>query len=137
MFAMGWGMALFIKGHNEFTRAAQAIPVVRFEHFDESRNALILALFNPGTLPMEIDRTELIYQSNSNNPRFTSNVREYGDKPLVLDPGDTVLVPLKKIRLNLQTESEILWGNLEFRVPGRKDFYSLHHRINTIAFNKD
>ncbi len=137
-FTIGWMTARFIKNKNEFTGIVQAIPVVRFEQFDASRNILILGLFNPGTLPMEIDQTELIYQSNSNNPHFISSVRKYGDKPLVLDPGDTVLVPLRKnMPAKSQAESGAFWGKLEFRLPGKEDFYSLHHHFNTVAINKN
>ncbi len=137
-FAIGWGTAQFIENQDKFIGVVQAIPVVRFEHFDKSRNALLLGLFNPGNLPMEIDRTELIYQLNTNDLQFITNVREYGDKPLVLDPGDTILVPLKKNAFTgLQTESGSFWGNLEFRVPGTEDIYNLHHKVHIFAFDKD
>ncbi len=130
MFVIGWQSAMRVNDRAAISGVAQAVPVIRFERFDESRNAMIIALFNPGALPMEIDRTELMYQSSNTHPGFTINEQEYGDKPLVLDPGDTILVPLlKNNAIESRSETGSFWGELEFRVPGREDFYSLHHRF--------
>jgi len=134
-FATGWETAaLHTAGLDESFRIAQAIPVIRYEHFDASRNALMIALFNPGRLPVEVDRTALTYQTSSHNPEFTANTRDYGDKPLVLDPGDTILIPLEKpIQIKTQSENDRLWGELEFRIPGREDLYWLRHRFNLVS----
>jgi hypothetical protein len=135
--AIGWGVAVVVGRHNKFNSVTQAVPIVRYERFDESRNALIIGLFNPGILPMEIDRTELFYQIDSNTSRVALNIREYGDKPLVLDPGDTILVPLQKTAFTKpQTQTGSYWGQLEFRIPGQADFYSLRHRFNPNTFSE-
>ena len=135
-FLFGWWAAIFLGYQNEFVKAVQALPVVRSEYFDPSRNALIIAVFNPGGGPVEIDETKLIYQTIGNNPSTTFNIREYGNKPLVLDPGDTILVPLvKTISVESQTKMERYWGVLKFRIPEGKDFFSLHHRFNILSFN--
>ena len=130
-FTLGWVAAITAHKHGEFNGIAQAIPIIRFERFDEARKALIIGLYNPGALPMEISRTELVYEANNNSasPDFITN--EYGDKPLVLDPGDTILVPLaKSLSLKSKTETGSYWGQLDFRIPGQVDFYSLRHRID-------
>lgn len=130
-FAAGFEIAMIANGHDEFNRRAQAIPLIRFERFDESRNALIIGLFNPGTLSMEINRTELLYQTDNKIPRVAFNPQEYGEKPLVLDPGDTILIPLQKSMLvKSQAKAGSYWGVLDFRIPGQADFYSVSHRFS-------
>ncbi len=69
--------------------------MVRFERFDESPNAMIIGLFNPGKVAMEINHTKLFYQEDNNTSKVTFNNPDYSGKPLVSDPGDTILIPLK------------------------------------------
>jgi hypothetical protein len=129
-FAAGWEIAMTNK-YNKLNKTTQAIPVIRFERFDESRNALIIGLFNPGTLPMEIDHAELFYQAANNKSSVTFNTPNYTDKVLVLDPGDTILVPLQKPSPAItQVKDGVYWGKLDFKIPGQTDFFSLHHRFS-------
>ncbi len=137
-FFLGWGAAIFLGYQNEFVKAVQALPIIRSEYFDPSRNALIIAVFNPGGFPVEIDETKLIYQTMGKNPSTTFDIREYGNRPLVLDPGDTILVPLvKTISVESQTNTNRYWGVLKFRTLQGKDFFSLHHRFNTFSFKNN
>ena len=130
-FAFGWEAALMANKHGELNAPAQAIPIIRFERFDETRNTLILGLVNPGKSPIEISRTELSYQVNDTLPSAEFDIKEYGNKPLVLDPGDTILVPLAKTQaLKPRSEAGRYWGQLDFRIPGQIDFYSIHHRLS-------
>jgi hypothetical protein len=131
-FAIGWETAVNFKKHRESTDVVTlAIPVIRYDRFDEARNALIIGLFNPGTLPMEISRTELIYEANHAIASTDLAINDYDDKPLVLDPGDTILVPLRKSDpLKTNTATGSYWGHLVFRIPGQVDYYSVHHRFS-------
>jgi len=125
-----WEIAHINNKQEEINHSVQAIPVIRFECYDEHRNALIIGLFNPGTLAMEIYRTELYYQLDNKLPRVAFNHQEYNEKPLVLDPGDTILIPLQKKKVaEFQMEKGNYWGELNFQIPGQADFYSLHHRF--------
>jgi hypothetical protein len=134
-FAIGWEAAVIAKKYDEFNGIAQAVPIIRYDKIDEARNELIIGLFNPGTLPIEIKRTELIYEPNNkiNSTHFV--IKDYDNKPLVLDPGDTILVPLQK---NMSEKSKrdtgSYWGQLDFRIPGQVDFYSLRHRFSASQF---
>jgi len=131
IFATGWEMAMLSNEYKKFNHITQAIPVIRFERFDQQRNALIIGLFNPGTLPMEINRTELSFQRNDRCSRVVYSHQEYDEQPLVLDPDDTILVPLHKNKLvEFQSEKGNYWGELYFQIPGQTDFYSLHHRFS-------
>jgi hypothetical protein len=131
IFIAGWEMAILSNEYNKFSHITQAIPIIRFERFDKQRNALIIGLFNPGALPMEINRTELSFQRDDKLSRVVYSHQEYGEKPLVLDPDDTILVPLqKKQAMAFQSEKGSYWGELYFQIPGQTDFYSLHHRFN-------
>ena len=79
---------------------------------------------------MEIDRTELIYQTAKQHSKYSFHVREYGEKPLVLDPDDTILVPLKKITVDdFQAGLDSFWGILEFRFADQNDLYCLRHHF--------
>lgn len=130
-FAMGWRVVEMTHKHSELDSISQAIPVIRFERFDESRDALIIGLFNPGSKSMEINRTKLYFQADDKISTIFFNPREYGDKPLVLDPGDTILVPLlKDVVFKSSLENGNYWGELEFRVSGQVDYYSLRHQFN-------
>jgi len=129
-FAAGWKMATLSNEYNKFSHITQAIPIIRFERFDEQRNALIIGLFNPGALPMEINRTELSYQKGGGLPRVVFSRQEYHDKPLVLDPEDTILIPFRKNKtVEFQAKKGSYWGELHFQVPGQTDFYSLQHQF--------
>ncbi len=137
-FSLGLGTAIFLGYQDELVKAVQVLPIIRSEYFDQSRNALIIAVFNPGKGPVEIDETKLIYQAMGENPKTTFNIREYGNKPLVVDPGDTILVPFEKtISIESQTNFERYWGELKFRTPKRNDSFSLHHRFNTFTINNN
>ena len=130
-FTAGWKMAVMTHKYNELNAISQAIPVIRFERFDESRHALIIGLFNPGSQAMEINRTKLYFQADNKISTVIFNSQEYNDKPLVLDPGDTILVPLQKDRVfKASLERGNYWGELEFRVPGQVDYYRLRHQFN-------
>ena len=130
-YTAGWEMAMMTHKYNELNGISQAIPVIRFERFDESRHALIIGLFNPGSQAMEIDRTKLYFQAENKISTVIFNSQEYDDKPLVLDPGDTILVPLQTDRVfKVSLERGNYWGELEFRVPGQVDYYSLRHQFN-------
>ena len=138
MFATVSVIVIFINKHDNFNHITQAIPVIRFEYFDESRDALIIGLFNPGALPMEINRTELFYQADNKISKTTFNHKEYGDKPLVLDPDDTILVPLQyKQSTELQVEGGNYWGDLEFIIPGQTDIYILRHPFKQSVFHNN
>jgi hypothetical protein len=129
-FSIGWLAAVIVNKRDEFKNIAQAIPIIRYDRFDKPRKALIIELFNPGALPMEISRTKLSYKANNDIPATYFAIKEYGDKPLVLDPGDTLLVPLvKNASEKSKTEMGNYWGQLDFRIPGQVDFYSVHHRF--------
>ena len=131
IFFIGWEVATIMYKDDQLKRMTWAVPVIDFERFDESRDALIIGLFNPGTLPMEISRSTLFYQVGDKIPVFKFNSRDYVNKPLVIDPGDTILVPLQNNSLpKSNLERGHYWGELEFRVPGHADFYSLRHRFN-------
>ena len=71
-FFTGWKIAKMTSNNHEFKTINQAIPVVRFEHFYESRNVMIIGLFNPGEVAMEINHTELFYQKNKPRPQRNS-----------------------------------------------------------------
>jgi hypothetical protein len=80
---------------------------------------------------MEINRTELSFQRDDKLSRVVYSHQEYGEKPLVLDPDDTILVPLqKKQAMAFQSEKGSYWGELYFQIPGQTDFYSLHHQFS-------
>lgn|GEM_PF-5303428 len=129
-FAMGWLAALIANQYVEYKGIAQAMPIIRFERIDEVRKVLIIGLFNPGTLPIEISRTALSYKMNNEIVSADYIIKAYGNKPLVLDPGDTILVPLaKNASIKAKKEMGHYWGQLDFRVPGQVDFYSIHHRF--------
>lgn len=129
-FALGWEAAMMARP-DKFEGMIQALPIIRFEKFDEARNALIVGLFNPGAFSIEINRTELIYEAANKSAATDCVITEYSDKPLVLDPGDTILVPLAK---NLAVKSKIevrnYRGQLDFKIPGKPDFYTMYHRFN-------
>jgi len=129
-FALGWVTSMFANKHSEYKGIAQAIPIIRYDRFDQARKALIIELFNPGALPMEISRTKLSYKVNNDIAATYFEIKEYGDRPLVLDPGDTILVPLvKNAPEKSKTETGSYWGQLDFRIPGQVDFYSVRHRF--------
>jgi len=134
IIGVAWGINLFVKGCNKDRgKVAQAVPIIRFEKFDSAQNRLIIGLLNPGSKPMEIDRTELIYKMNNKIVSTDLVIKEYGNKPLVLDPGDTVLVPLTKRHANDSKKvTGHYWGRLDYRIPGQVDFYRVYHqfRIN-------
>lgn len=131
-FTASWGAAMMTYKHKELNHISQAIPVIRFERFDKDRNALIIGLFNPGSQSIEIDRTKLYFQAADTKSTLIFNPQEYIGKPLVLDPGDTILVPLHKdILFKSSLEKGDYWGELEFRVPGQVDYYSLRHQSNS------
>jgi hypothetical protein len=135
--AIGWGVTVVIDRHYKFNSVAQAVPMVRFERFDGSRSTLIIGLFNPGILAMEINRTELFYRVDSSTSIVALYTHEYGDKPLVLDPGDTILVPLQKNTFaKLQAETGSYWGQLDFSNPGQADLYSLRHQFKPNTFRE-
>jgi hypothetical protein len=80
---------------------------------------------------MEIDHAELFYQAANNKSSVTFNTPNYTDKVLVLDPGDTILVPLQKPSPAItQVKDGVYWGKLDFKIPGQTDFFSLHHRFS-------
>ncbi len=126
-----WGVVNTLN-HQAFNGIIQAMPVIRFERVDNARHALIIGLFNPGNLPMEIHQTRLFYQRDSEIPILVSNPHGYGNKPLVLDPGDTILVPLQEDRVfySQLMEPGRYWGELEFKIPQQADIYSLRHPFN-------
>lgn len=131
-FSFGWIAAVIVNKYGEFKGIAQAIPIVRFENFDHVRKALIIGLYNPGVLPMEIARTKLSHKMNNDIAATYLVIKEYGDKPLVLDPDDTILVPFaNNVSEKSKTEIGNYWGQLDFRIPGQVDFYSVHHRFHT------
>jgi len=131
-FTVGWGVAMMTYKHKELNPISQAIPVIRFERFDKDRNALIIGLFNPGSQSIEIDRTKLYFQATDTKSTLIFNPQEYTGKPLVLDPSDTILVPLyKDTLLKSSLEKGDYWGDLEFRVPGQVDYYTLRHQFNS------
>ena len=133
--ASGWGLAILNKDKNA-SHLSQALPVIRFERFDEGRDALIIGLLNPGNLAMEINRTELSFERNNMLPGIVFSHQKYGEKPLVLDPGDTILIPLQKQQeLMSQAEKGSYWAALYFQFPGQKDVYSLHHRVSKKHLN--
>ena len=132
VFALGWEAAIFAGKHDDLNSIDQAVPVIRFERFDEARKALIIGLFNPGALPIEISRTELLYERGNKAAPTGFAIKEYGNKPLVLDPGDTILVPLaQSLPANSTTETGSYWGQLDFRIAGKIDFYSMRHKFNS------
>lgn len=128
--AFGWEAAMIANPKSGFKSVTLAIPIIRFEKFDETRRALIVGLFNPGTLPIEINRTELIHEANDKITAADFVIKEYSDKPLVVDPGDTILVTLGNSQsFPPKTDTGSYWGKLDFRIPGHVDFYSLRHRF--------
>ncbi len=136
IFAVGWEIVMFNNKSKNFNHITQAVPVIRFERFDKQRNALIIGLFNPGTFPIEINRAELTFYSNEKLPGIIFSDQEYDEKPLVLDPDDTILIPLRiKHMFKFLEEKGNYWGELYFQIPGQKDFYSLHHRFSNIQLN--
>lgn len=135
--AIGWEVVMLMQKHDQLKGiVAQAIPIIRFERFDAVRNALIIGLYNPGVLPMEISRTALTYETDHKSASADCIIKEYGSKPLVLDPGDTILVPLHgHFPVESKTASGNYWGQLDFQIPGQVDFYSMHHRFSTSEFD--
>ena len=135
-FASGWGMAILNNEYKNSSHLSQAIPVIRFEYFDGQRDVLMIGLFNPGSLSMEINRAELSFQRNDMLPGIVFSDQEYGEKPLVLDPDDTILIPLqKKQALMFQAGKGSYWAELSFQIPGQVDFFSLHHRVSKNHLN--
>ncbi len=135
-FAAGWEIALHIERLDESFRAAHVIPIVRYEYFDVSRNALIIAVFNPGTQSLEIDKAELVAQARGKHSGFAFKTPSDGSAPLVMDPGDTILVPFKKTdSIDSQTDKKSLWGKLVFRIRGSEDIYSLRHHFNMVSID--
>lgn len=136
-FVLGWQAARQANNKDELDNIAQAIPVIRFIRLDKARKALIIGLFNPGKLPLEVSRTELIYEMDHAIDAPDSYVKEYGDKPLVLDPGDTILVPLTKQLVPLAaSEAGSYRAQVDFRIPGRIYLFSLRHRFNERGFGR-
>ncbi len=130
-FLAGWKVAKMTRKYNEFNTVNQAVPVVRFDQFDKSRNALVIGLFNPGRMAMEVNYTELFYKTDNKTCSVVSNNQNYTDKPLVLDPGDTILIPLQK-KINVKSRLQLgnYWGRVDFKIPGQADFFSLHHKFS-------
>ena len=129
-FALGWEAAMMARP-DEFKGMIQALPIIRFERFDEARRTLIIGLFNPGAFSIEISRTKLLYEANNKIASTDFVIKEYGDRPLVLDPGDTILVPLaNNLSVKPKTETGIYCGQLDFKIPGKPDFYSVYHRFS-------
>jgi len=126
-----WGVINRLN-HQAFNGVAQAMPIIRFERVDNSRHALIIGLFNPGNLPMEIHQTRLFYQMDDEIPMLVSDPHGYGNKPLVLDPRDTILVSLQeaKVFYSQLIEPGRYWGEIEFKIPQQADIYSLRHPFN-------
>ncbi len=134
--ASGWGLVIINNEYKNSSHLNQAIPVIRFERLDERRDALIIGLFNPGNLAMEINRTELSFQRNDMLPGIVFSYQEYVEKPLVLDPGDTILIPLqKKKAFMFQVEKGSYWAKLYFQIPGQEDFYSVQHQVSKKQLN--
>ncbi len=130
-FLAGWKVAKMTSKYNEFNTVNQAMPVVRFDRFDKSRNAFIIGLFNPGGMAMEVNHTELLYKTDNKTCSVVSNNQNYSNKPLVLDPGDTILIPLqKKINVKSRLQPGDYWGRVDFKISGQADFFSLHHKFS-------
>ncbi len=132
-FVLGWEAAMLSDKKNEVSGIAQAIPVIRFIRFDKVRNTLIIGLFNPGKAPLEVSRTELMRVTGNEiaDTDADSYVNEYGDKPLVVDPGDTILIPLtKSLAVFQNTQAGSYRTQLDFRIPGQIYLFSIRHRFS-------
>ncbi|MFK5947735.1 MAG: hypothetical protein QM500_03060 [Methylococcales bacterium] len=130
---------LAIKSNDGVSNAIkQAMPLVKHDYFDKSRNALVISLFNPGNLTIEVSATELLYKVDNNTSTIILKKQNYIDKPLVLDPGDTILIPLQgKDKVNQKMQPGKYWGNIDFKVPGLLDYFSLHHKfIHNLHFDQ-
>ncbi len=130
-FVIGWEVMVIKSNEGVPNAIKQAMPLVQHDYFDKSRNALVISLFNPGNLTIEVSATELLYKMDNDTSTVILNKQNYIDKPLVLDPGDTILIPLQgKDKVNLKMQPGKYWGNIDFKVPGQLDYFSLHHKFS-------
>jgi len=107
----------------------QAIPIIRSEYFDRHRNALMIGLMNPGASPIEVKHTELSLAANNRDSVLAITVSNYGGRPLVVDPGDTILIPFPIGQGKASDKNEPYWGHVSFQLANQPDHFTVSHQF--------